>query len=119
MSCLQSYFEGLGYEIPAHVNPADAYLDIISGVIVPKSGRPLDISAMWREQEKGTLAAAELENTASADVGNLPSVADVDMSRATSVDSLTDQLQQAASLEVSVPWSLIMGSKVISIPAIC
>lgn len=35
MASAQSYFEGLGYELPDHQNPADAFLDIISGELLP------------------------------------------------------------------------------------
>lgn len=37
------------------MNPADAYLDIISGAIVPRSGQSLDIPASWRNCEAGIL----------------------------------------------------------------
>jgi hypothetical protein len=33
----QAYFEGLGFVIPPRMNPADAYLDIISGAILPEA----------------------------------------------------------------------------------
>lgn len=41
----------MGYKVPAHVNPADAYLDIVSGAILPKSGQALDVAACWRMQQ--------------------------------------------------------------------
>lgn len=55
LCCVQGYFEGLGFEIPAHMNPADAYLDIIAGAIQPQSGAALDIAACWhtRQQQQG------------------------------------------------------------------
>jgi hypothetical protein len=48
---LQGYFEGLGFEIPAHMNPADAYLDIIASAIQPSSGAALDIAACWQARQ--------------------------------------------------------------------
>lgn len=48
---LQGYFEGLGFEIPAHMNPADAYLDIVAGAIQPSSGAALDIAACWQARQ--------------------------------------------------------------------
>lgn len=32
---VQDYFEGLGYELPLHANPADVYMDIIAGLVLP------------------------------------------------------------------------------------
>eukprot|EP00878_Enallax_costatus_P029186 GHUV01031627.1.p1 GENE.GHUV01031627.1~~GHUV01031627.1.p1 ORF type:complete len:444 (+),score=150.65 GHUV01031627.1:209-1540(+) len=55
---VQAYFEGLGFEVPEHVNPADAFLDIISGAIMPKSGAAVDIAAAWRAHQSGIDAAA-------------------------------------------------------------
>jgi hypothetical protein len=58
---LQKYFEGLGFVIPEHMNPADAYLDIISGGILTAAGQTLDIPASWRSKQAllsgGPLAA--------------------------------------------------------------
>lgn len=48
---LQGYFEGLGFTIPEHMNPADAYLDIISGSVLTATGQTLDIPASWRSQQ--------------------------------------------------------------------
>jgi hypothetical protein len=49
---LQAYFEGLGFEIPGHMNPADAYMDIIAGIIKPATGA-VDIVASWRLRQQG------------------------------------------------------------------
>lgn len=59
LASLQGYFEGLGFEIPAHMNPADAYLDIIAGAIQPSSGAALDIAACWqaRQAQQGASAS--------------------------------------------------------------
>ena len=32
--CVQEYFEVLGYTVPPHMNPSDAYMDIITGTIL-------------------------------------------------------------------------------------
>jgi hypothetical protein len=37
MSAAQPYFEGLGFDFPAHQNPADAFLDIVSGEVLRSS----------------------------------------------------------------------------------
>lgn len=58
--CMQAYFEQLGFEIPQHMNPADAYLDIIAQAILPKSGQALDIAACWRtRQQQGQTTSAQ------------------------------------------------------------
>ncbi|KAF6254331.1 hypothetical protein COO60DRAFT_1703369 [Scenedesmus sp. NREL 46B-D3] len=48
---VRGYFEGLGFTIPEHMNPADAYLDIISGSVLTATGQTLDIPASWRSQQ--------------------------------------------------------------------
>jgi hypothetical protein len=35
------------------MNPADAFLDIISGTILPASGQALDVAAAWQLQQSG------------------------------------------------------------------
>jgi hypothetical protein len=45
---MQGYFEGLGFVIHEHMNPADAYLDIISGGIPTAAGQTLNMPASWR-----------------------------------------------------------------------
>lgn len=55
---MQAYFGGLGFEVPEHVNPADAFLDIVSGTILPRSGTAINIPACWREHQIGAAAAA-------------------------------------------------------------
>lgn len=49
---VQAYFESLGFSIPAHVNPADAYMDIISGLVTAENGleaRP-DVVGIWQRR---------------------------------------------------------------------
>jgi hypothetical protein len=61
LSTVQAYFEGLSFEIPAHINPADAFLDIVSGAIQPLSGKQLDIADCWltlRGTQQATMGAA-------------------------------------------------------------
>lgn len=57
---MQTYFEGLGFQLPLHVNPADAFLDIISGAILPTTARgslrqtpaaPVDVATAWQQRE--------------------------------------------------------------------
>jgi hypothetical protein len=73
---VQGYFEGLGFEIPSHMNPADAYLDIIAGAIQPQSGTTLDIASCWRtrQQQPGHSSsrapAAERQPRAAAEDGS-------------------------------------------------
>eukprot|EP00775_Hariotina_reticulata_P010763 gene10763-10919_t len=55
---VQAYFEGLMFEVPAHVNPADAFLDIISGAILPSSGSQLDLADCWSKAQGTQQAAA-------------------------------------------------------------
>lgn len=50
---LQAYFESLGFEIPGHMNPADAYMDIIAGIIKPATGTAVDIAACWQQWQQG------------------------------------------------------------------
>lgn len=38
MAGAEAYFEGLGFEFPAHQNPADSFLDIVSGELL-RSGQ--------------------------------------------------------------------------------
>ncbi|KAL4853041.1 ABC transporter G family member 28 [Chlorella vulgaris] len=50
MASAQSYFEGLGYELPDHQNPADAFLDIISGELLPPGrdqASPTELFDAW------------------------------------------------------------------------
>lgn len=56
---MQRYFEGLGFQIPEHTNPADAFLDIISGTIKPRTGEKVDLPAAWKRHTSATSDAAE------------------------------------------------------------
>jgi len=64
----KSYFEGLGFEMPADENPADWFMDVLSGEM-PNSRisdfRPEMLFAMWREHP----AAAAQDDAALAGEG--------------------------------------------------
>ena len=47
----QGYFEGLGYSVPVHANPADIFMDIVAGV-APRSRQP----AMGNAHVQGTMS---------------------------------------------------------------
>jgi hypothetical protein len=73
---VQGYFEGLGFVIPEHMNPADAYLDIISGGIPTAAGQTLDIPASWQSQQ--ALLGAESAAAAAAGAAALRRSSSVD-----------------------------------------
>eukprot|EP01114_Cavostelium_apophysatum_P015588 TRINITY_DN4279_c0_g1_i1.p1 TRINITY_DN4279_c0_g1~~TRINITY_DN4279_c0_g1_i1.p1 ORF type:complete len:767 (-),score=153.56 TRINITY_DN4279_c0_g1_i1:58-2358(-) len=45
------YFSSIGFECPEHVNPADFYLDVISGLVPHKSDGPVDLFKIWEEHQ--------------------------------------------------------------------
>eukprot|EP00656_Telonema_subtile_P015808 TRINITY_DN18314_c0_g1_i1.p1 TRINITY_DN18314_c0_g1~~TRINITY_DN18314_c0_g1_i1.p1 ORF type:complete len:1304 (+),score=237.06 TRINITY_DN18314_c0_g1_i1:313-4224(+) len=53
------YFEMQGYAIPAHVNPADFFMDIIAGDVEP-SATPSELCAMWEEAVEGEFGETRL-----------------------------------------------------------
>ncbi|GAB4817511.1 hypothetical protein N2152v2_004557 [Parachlorella kessleri] len=69
---VQAYFEGLGFELPSRMNPADVYMDIISGSIVKPGQQEPDVAALfdaWDEhcgRHKWQLAAAAAPGDAPA-----------------------------------------------------
>jgi len=48
------YFENLGFKCPQHTNPADFFMDVISG-LVPREGdpsfKPEDLFLFWEEDK--------------------------------------------------------------------
>lgn len=51
--CAQDYFASLGFEVPAHINPADYMMDAVAGAVQPNSGPAVDIAAAWRTRQQG------------------------------------------------------------------
>jgi hypothetical protein len=114
---LQAYFEGLGFEIPGHMNPADAYMDIIAGIIKPSTGAAVDIAACWRVRQQGHIsgsphgvqhsgrmiqatAADDMLDTAGLegfDEGNAAVVAIAASRRVSGQDAPTDKVSQLPS----------------------
>jgi ABC-type multidrug transport system ATPase subunit len=84
------YFASLGYICPQMENPADYFMDVISGVIPNDKGEFINVPASWRERkhEVEEIAAAEKQQQQDAERSHRVSV-----SSATSTsDSLQEQV---------------------------
>ncbi len=88
---LQAYFLALGFEVPAHVNPADAFLDIVSGTITPNTGRPVDVVSAWLEHQNAAGTGNGSPPEAGGDVGAGEGGVAMTVLRSALSDSLSQQ----------------------------
>ena len=66
----ENYFDNLGFEKPAKVNPADFYMDVIGGMCERKKSRPVSetpLSDHWEQYASENNAGAKTAENASGE----------------------------------------------------
>ena len=85
----ENYFERLGFEKPAKVNPADFYMDVIGGMCESNQSRNTSLPEQW-EQYASKNNAGVVENAAGGPGSPVAGQADVTLEM--SFNNLADVL---------------------------
>ena len=66
----ENYFDNLGFEKPARVNPADFYMDVIGGMCEANQSQISSLPEQWEEHASRNNAGASGIQSASSDPSN-------------------------------------------------